>query len=69
MKIKVFLNDLELSILERKTLYSFLEENDLINEKGIAIALNDNIIRKEDWTKNILANNDRILVVIATQGG
>ena len=38
-------------------------------QKGIAIAINDNVIPRAEWeTKNIL-QHDNILIIKATQGG
>jgi sulfur carrier protein len=36
---------------------------------GIAIAINNEISSKDLWHKQQLANNDRILIIQATQGG
>jgi len=36
---------------------------------GIAVAVNETIISKSDWTKKILQQNDSVLVIKATQGG
>ena len=38
-------------------------------QKGIAIAINNNVVPRTEWeTKNIL-HNDNILIIKATQGG
>ena len=38
-------------------------------QKGIAIAINNNVVPRTEWeTKNIL-QNDNILIIKATQGG
>ncbi|MEE9364449.1 MAG: sulfur carrier protein ThiS [Cellulophaga sp.] len=36
---------------------------------GIAIAINQDIIPKNDWANTRLNNNDTILIIKATQGG
>lgn len=38
-------------------------------QKGIAIALNDKVIAKNEWQQIILKPNDKILIIKATQGG
>lgn len=38
-------------------------------KKGIAIALNNRIIPRSDWTTTILKDQDSILIITATQGG
>lgn len=37
--------------------------------KGIAIAVNNNIIPKSDWEHHILNSQDQITIIKATQGG
>lgn len=45
-----------------------LAEN-LKKEKGIAVALNNQVIPRKDWTSTPLHPNDTILIITATQGG
>lgn len=40
-----------------------------ISEKGIAVAVNNQIISKRDWNRRELANGENILIIRATQGG
>ena len=51
-----------------------LSLQDLVNElkvktNGIAIAVNSNVVKKEEWTSRMLQNNDDILIIKSTQGG
>ena len=39
------------------------------NGDGIAIAVNDNIIPRQKWGNYRIKENDKILVITATQGG
>ncbi len=36
---------------------------------GCAVALNEEVISKENWVSRKLTNGDRVLIVQATQGG
>ena len=36
---------------------------------GCAVALNEEVISKENWVSQKLTNGDRVLIVQATQGG
>lgn len=45
-----------------------LAEN-LKKETGIAVALNNQVIPRKDWTSTPLHPNDTILIITATQGG
>ena len=66
--ITVNVNQEEHKILEDNSL--LIVVTDLkIATNGIAIAVNESIIKKEDWSKHVLQNNDNILIIKATQGG
>lgn len=69
MKIK--LNDKELEISHSITLEELLlkEINLSPDKKGVAVAVNDNIIPKNDWKNYPIKENDEILIIIAAQGG
>ncbi|PIV57881.1 MAG: thiamine biosynthesis protein ThiS [Bacteroidetes bacterium CG02_land_8_20_14_3_00_31_25] len=45
--------------------------DEIINEKqkGIAIAVNNQVIKKEYWQEYFLKQNDEVLIIKATQGG
>lgn len=40
-----------------------------IEEDGIALALNEEIIPKSNWQKTILNNEDKIIIIGAVAGG
>ena len=50
------LNSIVFSVLGEKT-------------KGIAVALNDKVVSKENWNNTKLISNDNVLIIKATQGG
>ncbi|MCX8081757.1 MAG: sulfur carrier protein ThiS [Bacteroidia bacterium] len=39
------------------------------DKKGIAIAVNEEVIPKNQWDQFTIKENDRLLVIIAAQGG
>lgn len=41
----------------------------LPNSNGIAIALNEQVIPQDKWPHQTLTENDKILIIQATQGG
>jgi sulfur carrier protein len=47
-------------------IFSLLE---IKNTNGYALAINDNVIPKSKWSETILKENDKVLVIQATQGG
>lgn len=38
-------------------------------ERGVAIAVNENMVRRDEWTATALAENDNVLVIKAACGG
>lgn len=50
-------------------LIDILEEFDVKEQRGIAIAVNDQVIPKSRWTQAELADGDVIEIIRATQGG
>lgn len=40
-----------------------------IESKGIAIAVNQTVISKSEWSKTQLKENDNVTIIKATQGG
>ena len=50
------LNAIVISLLGEKT-------------KGVAVALNDTVVSKNNWNDTKLKSNDSVLIIKATQGG
>ena len=40
-----------------------------ISTNGIAIAINNTVVKKTDWTSTFLKNQDDLLIIKSTQGG
>jgi len=36
---------------------------------GIAVALNETVVRRADWTEAVVKNGDRVEIITASQGG
>jgi sulfur carrier protein len=66
--IVVRLNGEEISITDHK-LSTLLEQTGLQHKDGIAIAVNESVIPKSEWTAQILAPGDAVIIITATQGG
>lgn len=37
--------------------------------RGIAVAINNSVVSKAEWDKTTLKENDKVLLITATQGG
>ena len=59
----------ELKSVETDSLIRLLEEIHLPNRKGIAVAVNEQVVPKSNWEEHQLKENDKVVVIKATQGG
>ena len=46
-----------------------LDAKGMSQKTGIAVAINERVVFKNDWNKHALHDNDTIIVIKATQGG
>ena len=56
------------NIKEKTTIIAFLKDHDLLKE-GVAVALNGEIVRKADFEKTVLKDNDSLDVFNMVCGG
>lgn len=66
--IDITVNSKKHSVQENTSVVTLLEEL-IVSSDGIAIAINQEIISREDWQITTVKNNDTILIIQATQGG
>ena len=52
-----------------KNISELVKTLNMSNTNGIALAVNEKVISKPDWEKFQLNDNDKILIIKATQGG
>lgn len=66
--ITIHLNDNAIEINRDFNILQLLQH---INspQNGIAVAINDSIVLKNSWALKTLSENDRVLIIQATQGG
>jgi len=65
----VFVNDQPRALATGTQLADLLRELGLAERKGVAIAINDEVVPRSTWPVRALAEGERILVIQATQGG
>ena len=68
-KITVRVNDEPRTFAAPVTLLDALRELGLAERRGVAIAINDNVVPRAQWPTRGLAEGERVLVIQATQGG
>lgn len=50
-------------------LLDVLKQRGLDQKKGIAVAVNSQVVSKSDWNSKVLHEKDSIIVITATAGG
>jgi len=63
------LNDQERVVGDAATLGFLLGELGLAERRGVAVAVNDTVVSRSSWSTRQLVENDRVLLIQATQGG
>jgi len=56
------------SISENCSIKKLLDQLDIVTN-GIAIAVNNEIITKENWNRKVVREHDIVTIIQATQGG
>lgn len=51
------------------SLLTLLKETSIAERKGIAVAVNNELVQRDCWEAHFLKENDKITVITATQGG
>ncbi len=67
--LKIFINREVKNIDVQTSLFQLLNEFNIYAEKGIAVAVNNEVIPRTDWQEFFVKENDRVTVITATQGG
>ncbi len=67
--MEIYINDQLIQLASNATLLHAVELSVGDKQKGIAVAVNDTVIPKQEWSEKKLNHNDKILIIKATQGG
>ena len=67
--MEVIVNHENISAPDHSTLQEVLSLSGIVQTKGIAVAVNNNIIPKTSWENHNIYQNDKITVIKAAQGG
>jgi sulfur carrier protein len=65
----VFVNNKPHEASAAPTLADILTELQLTEQRGIAVAVNDSVVPRQEWAAHQLQAEQRITVIRATQGG
>lgn len=67
--MNVYLNSELIAVEDNITLHTFLEIQHFGNRKGIAVAINNRVVQRQEWPSCTLQENDKVLIISATRGG
>lgn len=66
----ITINDQEKSFNEKSiSIKELLKSLNILSDNGIAVAVNQTVIKKIDWENFMVKDNDKLLLITATQGG
>jgi len=65
----VYLNSKPIANCNASNLLDLLKDQGFAEKKGIAVAVNNAVIRKNDWELYTLTEGDKIIIISATKGG
>lgn len=65
----IYLNNQAQTLDADFTLIDILRQEGLHDKKGLAIAINNEVIPKTTWQQHTLHHSDKITLITATQGG
>jgi len=65
----IFINKEKKEISDNTDILNMLHANGIEDTKGIAIAINNEVISKTKWQNHLLHDQDNITIITATAGG
>ncbi len=65
----VTVNHQPVELPERATIPTLFSSLQMESTSGIALAINEQIIRRDQWENHYFCENDQVLIIKATQGG
>ena len=67
--MRVTVNDKVTTLFEPASLFELLAHLELVDRKGVAVAVNQEVVPRQLWPECQLAEGDGVTVIEATQGG
>ena len=65
----ITVNDKVTRLVEPASLFELLDHLELADRKGVAVAINREVVPRRVWRECLLADGDGVTVIEATQGG
>ena len=67
--MKLSVNDKHLELLVGNSLFHLIENLSMTSRTGIAVAVNAQVVPKNEWKIFSLKENDSVMIIKASQGG
>ena len=67
--IEIIVNGENMQFQESISVFALLSQLQLLDKKGIAVAINEEILPKSKWETSFLKSADKIIIIHATAGG
>jgi sulfur carrier protein len=67
--MRIYLNDQETEAQAGQTIEALLQQCEVDSGQRIAIAVNENVISRSEWSQHVLNEDDRVLMIAPIQGG
>ncbi|MDN5202651.1 sulfur carrier protein ThiS [Fulvivirgaceae bacterium BMA10] len=67
--MEVTINGNQYEFQESSSLEQIIQSLSLKSTQGIAVAIDDMVVPKTDWENHIIKDQDKIMIITATQGG
>ena len=67
--MEISVNQKSLEIPEHCSVQQLLSSLFSENQKGLAVAINENVVPRSDWAAQLLNSGDMVTLIKATQGG
>lgn len=65
----ITINNKQVEVVAEEALQQIVFDQIGENAKGVAVAINGQVIPKDSWVETKVSENDDILIIKATQGG
>ncbi len=65
----IYINDDVKEIAEEFTLQSLIDTSEIKRKKGIAVAVDNQVIPRNQWEHFYLKEQSNVVIITATQGG
>ena len=67
--MNIYVNNKLTEVPVQASVAAALDSLDLVSQKGIAVAINNNVVPRAEWDSYVLSSEDKVTLIRATQGG